>query len=748
MNAILNFMKRNYKLILFVAILSAVFFSFLPKKINASNDPEKDKLLIELLTFVVDRIHYSPVAIDDTFSQGVYKNFIDNLDPFKRYFTKDDIAEFDQYKNSIDDQIKAKDISFFNTVYDRLMIRTKESKSYYTDILSNKFDYTANETFNTDYEKMDFTANKPELIERWRKQVKLSTLSSLTDKIKFDEDIRNGVIDRKIDSLSKTDNVKLLKSFQKTKKENGTPKSFEELEKETRESTLKSLNEYFSFMSDMTRDEYFAIYLNTIAEQFDPHTSYMAPEDKEKFDASMSGKFFGIGARLQKKNDYTEITELISGGPAWKNKALEQGDIIMKVAQGDDEAVDVVGMRLDDVVKKIRGPKGTEVKLTVKRADGTIHVISIIRDEVEFEETYAKSSIVEKDGKKYGIVYLPKFYINFDNRDDRDAAKDVTKEIDYLKKEGVSGIIMDVRDNGGGSLKTVVDIAGLFIEKGPIVQVKSSGKAKEVLSDTDSTLQWDGPLVVLINNFSASASEILAAAIQDYKRGIVLGSKHSFGKGTVQNVYPFNNFIRNSQFGDLGALKTTTQKFYRIDGGSTQLKGVSSDVALPDRFSHIDFGERDTDNAMPWDKIDPANYTPWKIANYEQVILQSKKRISENAQFKLVDENAQWIKKRRDEYNYSLNLNQFKKEQDQMTSETKRFNKISDYKNNLIFKPISKEIPLMENDTLFKEKRTRWFESLAKDIYVEEGINVLQDLQKSNKTVTNKSKKGKLVGSL
>lgn len=748
MNAILNFMKRNFKLILFVAILSAVFFSFFPKKNNASNDPEKDKLLIELLTFVVDRIHYSPVPVDDTFSQGVYKSFIENLDPFKRYFTKDDIAEFEEFKNSIDEQIKTKDISFFNMVYDRLMIRIKESKNYYTDILGQKFDYSIHETFNTEYDKIDFAANKSELIERWRKQVKLSTLSSLTDKIKFDEDIRNGVIDRKIDSLAKTDNVKLLKSFQKTKKENGTPKSFEELEKETRESTLKSLNEYFSFMADMTRDEYFAVYLNAIAEQFDPHTSYMAPEDKEKFDASMSGKFFGIGARLQKKNDYTEINELISGGPAWKNKSLEQGDIIMKVAQGDEEAVDVVGMRLDDVVKKIRGPKGSEVRLTVKRADGTIHEISIIRDEVEFEETYARSSIVEKDGKKYGIVYLPKFYINFDNRDDRDAAKDVTKEIEYLKKEGVSGIIMDVRDNGGGSLKTVVDIAGLFIEKGPIVQVKSSGRDKEVLSDTNSSLQWDGPLVVMINNFSASASEILAAAIQDYKRGIVLGSKHSYGKGTVQNVYPFNNFIRNSQFGDLGALKTTTQKFYRINGGSTQLKGVSSDVPLPDRFSHIDFGERDLDNAMPWDKIDPADYTSWKILNYDQTIAQSKKRVALNPQFKLMDENAQWVKKRKDEYVYSLNLDQFKKEQDELNEQTKKFKQISDYKSNLNFKAISKEIPLMESDSIFKEKRTRWFESLSKDIYVEEAINVLQDLQKSNKSLPSKSKKSKLVGSL
>ncbi len=752
MNAILSFMKRNYKLILFAAVLSAVFFSFFPKKTTVENNPEKDKLLIELLTFVIERGHYDPKEINDEFSKGVFDNFIKTLDPFKRYFTQEDIAEFSVYQLQIDDQIKEKNLIFFNTVYDRLMIRTNESKTYYTNILSKEFDYTIDEAFNTDYDKSEFPKDKKELIERWRKQVKLSTLSSLTDKLKFDEDIRNGVIDRKIDSLSKTDNVKLLKSYQKTKKENGTPKTFAELEKETRENTLKSLNDYFTFISELTRDEYFSMFLNTIAEQFDPHTSYMAPEDKEKFDTSMSGKFFGIGARLQKKSDYTEITELISGGPAWRNKALEQGDIIMKVAQGDEEPIDVVGMRLDDVVKKIKGPKGTEVRLTVKRADGTIHVISIIRDEVEIEETYAKSSIVEKNGEKYGIIYLPKFYINFENKDDRDAAKDVTKEIEHLKQEGVTGIIMDVRDNGGGSLKTVVDIAGLFIEKGPIVQVKTTGKKKEVLSDNNNSIQWDGPLVVLINNFSASASEILAAAIQDYKRGIVLGSKHSYGKGTVQNVFPLNNFIRNSQFGDLGALKTTTQKFYRINGGSTQLKGVSSDVALPDRFSYIDFGERDIDNAMPWDKIDPADYKTLNIPNYDLAIAQSKKRMEQNPQFQLMDENAKWVKQRRDEYDYSLNLEKFKKDQEKITADSKKFKKISDYKNDMTFKAISNELPLIQQDTVFKEKRERWFESLAKDIYVEEAINVLQDLQKNNTSNTklpaSKLKKSKLVGSL
>ena len=370
------------------------------------------------------------------------------------------------------------------------------------------------------------------------------------------------------------------------------------------------MDDYFSFVKDLDREDWFSIYLNVIAERFDPHTSYFAPEEKEKFDVSMSGKFFGIGARLQKKNDYVEITELISGGPAWRNKELEAGDLILKVAQGNGQPVDIGGMKLDEVVKKIKGPKGTEVRLTVKKVDGSVKVIKIVREEVEIEETYAKSSVVNKDGNLFGVIYLPKFYIDFENKDSRDAAKDVALEVDRLKKQGVQGIALDLRDNGGGSLKTVIDIAGLFIEKGPVVQVKSAGKSKEVLSDTDSKIQWDGPLVIMINNFSASASEILAAAIQDYNRGIIIGSTQSYGKGTVQNVIDLNQFVRNNSMGDLGAFKMTTQKFYRINGGSTQLKGVSSDDVMPDKYSYIKIGERDADNAMPWDKIDPAPYNP------------------------------------------------------------------------------------------------------------------------------------------
>ncbi|MFZ4670394.1 MAG: carboxy terminal-processing peptidase [Flavobacterium sp.] len=727
MNNIIQFMKRNYKILLIIALLSVglVSFTLIPKQ--NPTDPEKDKLLIELLTFVIEKGHYNPAAIDDAFSKGVYKDYLNALDPSKRFFLQSDIQEFSSYETKLDEQIKDKDLTFFDLTYNRLMQRMEQSKSYYKTALEKPFDYKKVENFNTDYEKIPFAKSKEELEERWRLQVKLSALSSLVEKQKLEED--------------------KLKNKDETKK--SEPKTFEQLEKETRESTLNSLNDNFNFIADLDREDWFSVYVNTIASRFDPHTSYMAPSEKERFDVSMSGKLEGIGARLQKKGDFTEITELISGGPAWRGKELEAGDIVLKVAQADAEPIDVVGMRLDDVVKKIKGPKGTEVRLTIKRQDGAIKVITIIRDQVEIEETYVKSSVVEKDGLKYGVIYLPKFYIDFEDQNSRDAGKDVAIEVERLKKEGVQGIVMDVRDNGGGSLKTVVDIAGLFIEQGPIVQIKSSAGKKEVLYDRDIKVQWDGPLVIMINEFSASASEILAAAIQDYKRGVIIGSKQSYGKGTVQNVIDLNQFVRGSTYGDLGALKTTTQKFYRINGGSTQLEGVKSDIAIPDRYSYLKMGEKDMDNAMPWDKIDPADYQVWnKQNNFDLAISKSKTRMQANPQMKLIDENAKWLDDRNKENVYSLNIDKFKAEQKSLEEKNKKYKSIADYKNIFEFKSLPYELEAMSKDSILKEKRDRWHESLSKDIYIEEAIHILNDLQSENgKGLTTKVKKDKVVKS-
>lgn len=745
MNAILLFMKRNYKILIVVVAISAMFWSFkaLDLFTVSQNTSEKDKVLLELLTFVIERGHYDPIAIDDAFSEKLYDDYLLGLDPSKRFFLDSDIASFEKFRKQLDDQILNKDLSFFDETYQVLTKRIEESKSFYTEILSKPFDFTKKESIDTDYEKLPYAKNKNELKERWYMQVKLSVLSSLADEVRLQEtgepsEILDDELDIKPEPVSKPI------------KKDEPKKSFEQLEKEARESSLKSLNEYFDFVQDLDRNDWFGIFVNAIASRFDPHTNYMAPDDKERFDVSMSGRFEGIGAKLQKKNDYTEITELISGGPAWRGKELEPGDMILKVAQGNEEPIDIVGMRLDNVVKKIKGPKGTEVRLTVKKVDGTVKVISMIRDVVETEETYAKSSILEKSGKKYGIIYLPKFYIDFENDENRDAAKDVAIEVERLKAEKVEGIIIDVRDNGGGSLKTVVDITGLFIEQGPIVQIKTTGKNKEVLFDGDSRIQWDGPLVVMVNNFSASASEILAAAIQDYKRGIIIGSKQTYGKGTVQNVIDLNNFVRGNSLGDLGALKTTTQKFYRINGGSTQLEGVHSDIVIPDRYSYISVGERDMDNAMPWTKIDPADYQVWdKLTNYDIALKNSKERLAQSEQVNLIEENAKWISERRENYIYSLNLEEFMAEQKMLEEKSKKYRALDKYKSNLTFQALPHELKIMNEDDLFKEKRKRWFDALSKDIYVNEAVNVLDDLNQSNKIMIDKNslKSNKLIKS-
>ena len=744
MNSILQFMKNYYKIILIVLVTSIGLWSFMPNiSFKKKSDPEKDKVLLELLAFVIQKGHYHPADIDDTFSKGVYKEYLKDLDPSKRFFLQSDVDEFAGYETKIDDAILNKDLTFFDLTYNRLMQRIEESKSYYKDFLDKPIDYTKNESFNTDYEHLPFAKNKDELKDRWRKQIKLSTLATLVDKQKLQDDyLKNKDKSKTADSASLNTQLNPIKTdgspnqaegLSTNSKKSSEPikiKTYEELEKETRESSLKSLNEYYGFVKDLDREDWFSVFVNTIAMRFDPHTSYFAPEEKERFDVSISGKLEGIGARLQKKNDFTEISELISGGPAWRSKQLEAGDIVLKVAQGSSEPVDVVGMRLDDVVKKIKGPKGTEVRLTIKKNDGSIKVITIIRDQIEIEETYAKSSIVEKNGLKYGIIYLPKFYIDFENKDGRDAGKDIAIEVERLKKADVKGIVFDVRDDGGGSLKTVVDIGGLFISEGPIVQVKSASGTKEVLYDRDSKIQWDGPLVVMVNSFSASASEILAAAMQDYKRAVIIGSKQTYGKGTVQNVIDLNQFVRGSSYGDLGALKTTIQKFYRINGGSTQLDGVRSDVVMPDKYSYLKMGERDEESAMPWDKIEPADYKAWnKQSNFDVAIANSKVRVAASQAMQLIDENAKWLDARNKENEYSLNIETFKKQQKVLEDNNKKFKSLADYTNSFQFKSLPYEEDLMKTDITLKEKRDRWHESLSKDIYMEEAIHVLDDLQ-------------------
>ena len=718
-------MKRNLAYALIVMLVAVASCSF--TKQSFEND-DKDKLLLDLITYVLERGHYEPKSIDDDFSVQVFEDFIDVLDPTKRYFLESDIMEFEKYKFQIDDQINNTDITFFNVVYDRLMERMNDAKNIYKEVLEDPFDYSLDESISIKYEEEPFARSKTELKERWRKQLKYATLGTYDSKLT--QSVKSPKVKREMKNDQVITNIEVPETVDEEVIKALTP---EEAEKAARESTKKTLDEFFDFIDDLERKDWFVQYINTIVDEFDPHTFYFAPDDKEKFDVSMSGKFEGIGARLQKKPEGAKIVEIISGGPVWRDQRLEVGDEIIRVGQDGEDPIDIVGMRLDDAIKLIKGPEGTVVDLTVRKVDGSIEVISLTRDVVELEESYAKSANIIKGDQKFGLINLPKFYVDFNDYSERNAATDVAKEVERLKQEGAEGLILDLRDNGGGSLKTVVEMAGLFIKDGPIVQVRSNGKGKDVYDDKDERIQWDGPLVILVNELSASASEILAAAMQDYKRAIVIGSKQTFGKGTVQNVIPLDNIVRSNEHGDLGAIKLTTQKFYRINGGSTQLEGVKSDVVVPDKYSYIDLGERDQSNPLKWDKISPAEYKIWDgYIDYEQTIANSKKRMAENNQIKLIEENAKWIKEEQDENVISLNYNIYKSEEKKDKTKSDYFKSMTEYDSKLTFKSLKYEEELFTQDADLREKRDRWHKNLAKDVYIEEAVNVLQDLKINN----------------
>ena len=685
------------------AIVSLVIY-FEVSNVNFSSDePNKDKLLVDLVSYVLDKLHYDPKIINDDFSIKVYDDFISAVDSQKRFLLKSDIELFSEYRLLIDDQINSSDITFFNIVHETLKTRISEVENFYEEILEVPFNFQVKEEINLDYDNLEHAENSNELKKIWRKRLKLSVLDGYASK----------------------------KEINDQEKENDILISDNEIEKESRSSISDNLKDFFQFNSELERSDWFSIYLNTIVTQYDPHTSYLAPEAKEVFDQNISGKFQGIGARLFKRNQQVEISEVIIGGPVWRDNLLNVGDIIIAVAQSlEEEPTEISLMKLSDATDLIKGEKGTNVYLTIKRVDGGIEQVEITRDIVELEETYAKSSIIKDDINTYGLINLPRFYVDFDDYGERNAASDIKKEILGLKSKGINGLILDLRNNGGGSLKTVVDITGFFIEKGPVVQVKSIGGRKEILRDNDPSVIWDGPLLVLVNEFSASASEILAAALQDYNRAIILGSKQTYGKGTVQNIINLNNVISGNTYGDLGSLKITTDMFYRVNGGSTQLEGVKSDLIFPNRYSYIDIGEKDLENPLNWNKIDSAKYNnSEKIFNYSQAILNSKNRISQNEYFSLIDQHAFWIKSQQDDKTISLEYSSYKDDLDNTKLQNDKLKVIEKFSSPYSFE--WNEINLNSDSTYdddMQEKRDRWIESLKNDIYVDEAMNLLKDL--------------------
>jgi len=671
-------------------------------------DRTKDKVLLDVLVRSIENSHFEPKPLNDQFSEDVYNLYLKRLDYNKRFLLQSDVDKLSEFKTKIDDQIKAGNYTFFDLTNEILRERVGEIKEFYQEILDKPFDFSINETIDLDEENREFQKNKKDLKAFWHKSLKYEALTRIHDQ------------ERKQEKASEdNDTLTIL--------------SFDEMEAKARKNMLKSNDRFFDRMEKWTRDDLKEIYLNSITAVYGPHTGYFPPKDKANFDISMSGQLEGIGAQLQERDGFIRVSSIVPGSPSYLQGELEEGDLILKVAQENGAPVDITDTRIDEAVKLISGKKGTKVILTIKKLNGLIKDITIVRDVVVLEETYAKSAVIENDGVRVGYIKLPKFYADFNKSGGRSAADDVEKEIAKLKTEKVDGIILDLRGNGGGSLRDAIEMTGHFIEQGPVVQVKGRYTPAEVMKDNDKTVSYDGPLVVMINQFSASASEILAAAIQDYDRGIILGSSSSFGKGTVQRFFELDRYLTAgaSQYRPLGAVKITTQKFYRINGDATQLKGVESDIVVPTQYAYFDMGEKEQEFVMPWDEIDAVDHSIWKPKyNESEVISKSQERIRSNELFKKIDENAKLLKSQTDETIISLNYDSFSSKQAMLDAQDDAYEQImKDAPVQLDVKNLQVDVRSFEADSVKTEINEKWLKNLKKDVTLEEAVFVIKDLK-------------------
>ena len=711
------FSKRNLPIVLLV-LAAGVFVAFRTLGIG-ENPPTKYEKILKNVGEMLEQIHYSPKQLDDKFSKEVFTKYLSDVDVEKNVLLASDVETLrSKYETRIDDEIQGKTpVQFVPAVSDIYRKRLTETEALYKDILSKPFDFSTNDSVDQNYDKAQFPKNDAERRESWRKRLKYLTLERYSDLLDQQEANKN--------------------------KPGFVARSNEDLEKEARGKAQKVMDRFYDRLKvKVNDDERFNMFVQTIVQSMDPHTDYFPPVEKRYFDEQMSGHFFGIGASLREEDGNIKITTLVTGSPAWKSGQVTVGDVITKVAQGSQEPVDLTGFVVEDAVKLIRGTKGTEVKLTLKKADGSTKVISLIRDEiVQDEATFARSAIVSSSKGKIGYIYLPEFYADFDNPKGNRCSIDVAREVMKLKEQKVDGIVLDLRYNGGGSLYDVVQMAGLFVEQGPIVQVKDRDGKPQILPDHDKSVLYDGPFAVMVNELSASASEIFAAAIQDYHRGVIIGSTSTYGKGTVQRNIGLDKTLGfmdpNSE---LGTLKLTLQKFYRISGGSTQLRGVASDIVLPDLYEYSKIREKDNPDALPWDEIQKAEYTPWKYAYDLNVIRgMSNERLKNNSSFNLIRADAEWLSKENDKV-FPLNLAKYREEQKQIKSTIRQIETLSKLSGSseLNVAALPQDAHKYDND---KDKETRfqaWLKDKRGDIYLGEAVNVLDDMITQKNLVYNK----------
>jgi carboxyl-terminal processing protease len=709
-------MFRKLSILVAVCCISIAFRCYEPanQEMQIREDLDnREQLLMEVLLQSLKYNHYSPEDINDSFSKKVFDLYLKRLDNSKRFFLKDDIKLFEAYRNSLDEAALNGSFEFFDVVNKTFDERLTLVKTYYEEFLSQPFDFNSNESFETDGEKLEFVNSKEELKERWRKYLKLQILARVQERLENQDKAKEkGDKDLEI-------------------------KTTEALEKEEREKLLKNLNTWIKNIEKETRTERINTYINTFTNAHEPHSGYFPPLDKENFDIRMSGKLEGIGAQLREEDGFIKVVNVVPGSASARQGELEVNDKIIKVAQGSEEPVDVVDMRIDDVLPMIRGKKGTEVRLTVKKTSGEVKVIPIIRDVVILEDSYAKSAIIEhsKLGIKVGLVDLRSFYADFEDPRGRRCAKDVKAEVEKLVDEKVDGIVIDLRFNGGGSLQDVVDMTGIFLDKGPIVQVKGKNGSPFVYEDKDPSVTYKGPLVILVNSFSASASEIMAAALQDYGRAVIVGTSPStFGKGTVQRFFSLDAIVpeRFRDLGELGSVKITIQKFYRVNGGSNQLKGVIPDIILPGAYSYMTVGEKEEDYPMAWSEIGKADYkeSGEAMKHMDKIKKKSAKRVAANKTFQLIDENAKWLKSRQDESILPLSFKAYDAEQKAIDKEAEKYKNINKDIEELSIKTLKADKTYIESDTLRANSMKTWHKSLKQDAYLEEASYIIFDWKK------------------
>ena len=697
-------------LLLFIPLTSLVFCFNSPK-----NDDEKMSTIMVSVKNTLSYLHYSPKPINDAYSQEVYKHYFEMIDASKRYFMQSDMDEFSKHKTKLDDYLNQGNLTFYKLTIDRLYQRVDEIDKITQDILAKPINLDEDETLILEPKLRKNATNKNELAAEWKKYIKYNILQEM-ESLKAKEETQK----------EKKDSVQKFKLKDTIKLEILSP---EQRRVKATTEVKDLITDTFRRFKKRNKMDWFTVHMNAYTEVFDPHTNYYSPKNKEDFDTQFKGKVIGIGAIIQEKRGYLYLGPLTIGAPAWKSKQLSEGDKILKVkSKPNEDAVNVVGMLSDEAVRLIRGEKGTKVTLTVEKKDKSIKEVTMIREEVAIEDTFARSIIVNSaDGKKYGLISLPSFNADFEDAKGRNASDDIKNEILKLKPQGVQGIILDLRNNGGGSLTEVGDIMGLFMNAGPFVQVKDgNGKIQTLKNKTNSPI-WTGPVVIMQNELSASASEILAGAMQDYGRGIVLGSPQSFGKGTVQTFVDLNRFLNTND--DFGSLKLTIQKFYRVTGESTQRKGIQSDIQMKDFFTYAEVGERYDDFALAWDKIPAVAYQPMNYFSIQALQKASEARVQNNKNYQLIQESAQWKEKLDKEESISLKESKFDEVMKKRKAQIEKFKVLDKFNNGLKFTLNPDEMVREKNDEAFTKKTQNWTKNLQRDLYLQEAVNVISGMK-------------------